>query len=65
MPTEGNFNMNLPIGGAVLAILLPSFTAPEHIRPIPISLKELMLALDFPGVFFLTRALVFFFLILA
>ncbi|MCJ1396154.1 hypothetical protein MMC18_009043 [Xylographa bjoerkii] len=58
------FYINLPVGGATLVTLLFCFHTPPHARPVKISLKELFLTFDIPGIGILICSLVCFFLAL-
>ena len=59
-----SFYINLPIGGAAFATLLFFFKSPAHMKPVPISTKELLLTFDLPGMFVLIGAMVCYFLAL-
>ncbi|RYP20238.1 hypothetical protein DL765_002912 [Monosporascus sp. GIB2] len=54
------FYINLPIGGLSIALILAFFRAPKHVKPVPATIGEIILQLDFPGMFSLGASLVCF-----
>lgn len=57
-----SFYINLPIGGVALGIIALFFRSPAHAKPVPASVKEILLQLDLPGATLLIGALVCFLL---
>ncbi|EAW11909.1 MDR family MFS transporter [Aspergillus clavatus NRRL 1] len=58
------FYINLPIGGLVMIIIALVYQPPAFMKPVPITLKELLLTLDLPGMALLIGSLTCFFLAL-
>ncbi|RYP71298.1 hypothetical protein DL771_004875 [Monosporascus sp. 5C6A] len=54
------FYINLPIGGLSMGLILVFFQTPKHMKPVPATIKEIILQLDFPGMFSLGASLVCF-----
>ncbi|KAJ4423369.1 hypothetical protein N0V82_001972 [Gnomoniopsis sp. IMI 355080] len=44
------FYLNLPVGGVAMAILILFFQTPEAVKPIPVTVKELLVVMDIPGI---------------
>ncbi|MCJ1470076.1 hypothetical protein MMC07_008721 [Pseudocyphellaria aurata] len=58
------FYINLPIGGAALAILFFTFHNPASAKPAPATWKEILLQMDFPGLVTLLASIICFVLAL-
>lgn len=58
-----SFYINLPIGGLSLALILFSFRPPATAKPVPASLKEILLQLDLLGVALALVSMICFFLV--
>ncbi|KAK2809845.1 dynein heavy chain [Emmonsiellopsis sp. PD_5] len=52
------FWINLPVGGPIIVLLLLFLRIPKHIKPVPATWTEIILALDIPGFCLLLVSLV-------
>lgn len=52
------FWINLPVGGVITVLLLFFLRIPQHIKSVPATWKEIILALDIPGFFLILVSLV-------